>query len=138
MYADHFYEELLSRVLREELIIVNKHLPYKRVSLCKLLEMPIPYYTTRDGSISIVDRRELEYLRQVAGDKACELYIPIVIEYSPSMGESTYIIRDRVASEVIAKILGIKYSGEALVIYRPHLIEIRSRLRTTSTIVFTP
>jgi len=136
--SDSFYEDLVTRVLQKELLIVNKHLPYKRVNLCDLLSMDVPRYVSRDGSINLVDPRELRYLKEVAGKDACKLYIPIVIEYSSALGEATYVVRDETASRVLAKILGVKHEGGALIIYRPQLYEIRSRLRTTTTIVFIP
>jgi len=138
VYSDNFYEDLITRALRKELLIVNRHLPYKRISLCDLLAMDIPRYVSRDGSVNLVDPRELRYLKELAGDHACKLYIPIVIEYSPSLGEATYIVRDEIAARVLAKMLNIKYDGRTLIIYRPQLYEIRSRLRTTTTTVFIP
>lgn len=137
-FKDDFYEDLVARVLQKELVVVNKHLPYKRVNLCELLSMETPFYVSRDGGKNLVDPRELHYLREIAGEDACKLYIPIVIEYNSSLGEATYVIRDRIASKIIAKILGLKYEGKALIIYRPQLYELRSRLRTTTTIVFLP
>ncbi len=132
------YDDILLRALREELRLVNKYLPYKRISLCRLIEMENPYIVSRDGAISLIDKRELMFLKNILGDKACELKIPIVIEYSPSMGEAAYIVRDETAARALSKILGIRYSGGELVIYRPQLYEIRVKLRTTTTIVFIP
>lgn len=135
---DLFFEDLITRVFQKELMIINKHLPYKRIDLCKLESMNIPHYVSRDGSINLIDPRELKYLHEMAGEDACKLHIPIVIEYSSSLGEGTYIVRDPIASRVLAKILGVEYRGGTLIIYRPQLYEIRSRLKTTTTIVFTP
>jgi len=135
---DYYYKDLVSRVLREELVLVNKHIPYKRYSLCDLLAMSIPHYVSRDGNTYLVDPRELDLLKQIAGEDACKLYIPIIIEYKPSLGEGTYVIRDPVASRIISKFLDVEYSGSELIIYRSQLNSIRNRLRTTTTIVFTP
>ncbi len=130
-------DELLLRALRDELRIINKHLVYERKSLCDLLRMDIPYFILRDGSISIIDRRELELLRSLASNP-CRLKLPIIIEYEPSLGEATYVIRDEEATKTIAKLLDMKSPKTPLFIYRPQLYIIRSKLRTTTTIVFIP
>ena len=135
--SDEFFDEILVRALREELRLINKYLPYKRVDLCSLLSMDTPYIVSRDGSMSLIDKRELVFLKDVLGSDACKLYIPIVIEYSPSMGESTYVVRDEIASKALSKILGVDFHTP-LILYRPQLYEIRLKLRTTTTIVFIP
>lgn len=136
--SNEYYRDIVERALKEELVIVNKHLPYKRISLCELLEMQFPHYVSRDGSLNLIDRRELEMLKSIMdkGDE-CSLYLPIIIEYKPSLGEGVYTIRDRVASMVVSKMLGLEWR-EQLVIYRPQLLELRSKLKTTTTIIFLP
>lgn len=100
--------------------------------------METPYIVLRDGSIHLIDPEELELLREILGDKACELKIPIIIEAKPSIGEGTFIIADSVASEAVSKLLDIDYEGGKLIIYRPQVYELRLKLRTTTTIVFMP
>ena len=123
---DAYFEDLVTRVLTRELRIVNRHLPYKRVSLCDLEKMDIPYIVLRDGTAHLIDPRELEYLSNLLGKDKCKLLLPIIIEARQSLGEGTYIVRDRVAKRVIAEILGVEYEEEKpLIIYRPHLYKIR-------------
>lgn len=136
---DEYFRDIVEKALREELVIVNKHIPYRRPSLCELLEMKIPHYVTRDGSVSLIDPRELELIKNlIGGENLCNLYLPIVIEYKPSLGEGTYIVRDRFGSHVLSKLLGLTPSSGELIIYRPQLYEIRSKLKTTTTIIFLP
>jgi len=132
-------DDLILRALQDELRIINKHIPYKRVSLCDLIERDPPYIILRDGTTHLIDKRELQLLADILGEKACSLKIPIIIESSPSLGEGVYRIRDPVAALGVAKVLGMDYSGEGeLIFYRPQLYELRTRLRTTTTIIFTP
>jgi len=135
---DSYLEDLLERALREELVLVNKHIPYRRHTLCELLSMEIPYYVSRDGGIYLIDPRELALLKELAGDDSCNLYLPIIIEYTPSLGESAYVIKEPAACRVIAKLLGLNYSGGSLVIYRSQVNALRLKLRTTTSIVFIP
>ncbi len=101
--------------------------------------MDIPYIVLRDGTAHLIDPRELEYLSNLLGKDKCKLLLPIIIEARQSLGEGTYIVRDRVAKRVIAEILGVEYEEEKpLIIYRPHLYKIREVLPTTTTIIFSP
>lgn len=117
---------------------MNKHLPYKRVGLCELLSTETPYIVLRDGSIHLIDPEELKLLREILGEKACELKIPIIIEAKPGIGGGAFIVTDPIASEAISKLIGINHEGEKLIIYRPQVYELRLKLRTTTTIVFMP
>jgi len=112
MSFNHEYDELILRVLRDELRLINKHLPYRRANLCDLLKMSPPYIVLRDGTTHLIDKRELELLAKTLGEKACKLQIPIIIESSPSLGEGVYRIRDPVAALAVAKILGLEYDGK--------------------------
>jgi len=138
LVSNDYYRDLVETALSEELKIINKHLPYKRIGLCELLSMENPHIILRDGSINLVDRRELELLRNLLGDDACSLYIPIIIEYHPSLGEGVYVIKDNLGAVALSKLLSVEYRGSPIYIYRPQLFEIRSVLRTTTTIVFIP
>ncbi|MCD6195578.1 MAG: DUF61 family protein [Staphylothermus sp.] len=130
-------KDLFNKLISVELRLINKHLPYKRVSLCDLLKMDIPYIVLRDGTVHLIDKEELLYLSKLLGEEACKLKIPIIIETAPSIGEGAYIVRDHLAKKVIATILGIDYIlDKPLVIYRPQLYIIREKLRTTTTILF--
>ena len=130
-------EDIFNRLISIELRLINKHLPYRRIGLCDLLKMDIPYIVLRDGTIHLIDKEELLYLSRLLGDKACMLKIPIIIETAPSIGEGVYIIREHLAKKVIARILEIDHPEEKpLIIYRPQLYIVREKLRTTTTILF--
>ncbi len=139
MSLDPDLDNMVLKALKDELRIINKHMPYRRISLCDLIDMNPPYIVLRDGTTHLIDKRELQLLRDILGDKACLIKIPIIIESSPSLGEGVYRIRDPVAALAVAKILGLDYSGKGeLIFYRPQLYELRTRLRTTTTIIFNP
>jgi uncharacterized protein (UPF0216 family) len=122
-----------------ELRLINKHLPYRRIGLCELLKMEIPYLVLRDGTIHLIDREELLLLKDLLGDDACKLRIPIIIETAPSLGEGTFIVRDPIAIKALSRLLEINIpQGEKLIIYRPQLYVIREKLPTTTTILFRP
>nr|WP_148677206.1 DUF61 family protein [Staphylothermus hellenicus] len=135
--SDHF-NDLIMRALSEELRIVNKHLVYRKKSLCDLLSMDIPYLVLRDGSKSLVDRRELILLKNLVEGDPCKLMLPIIIEYNPSLGKSAYVVRDEIAAKALSKLLSLKYENGPLILYRPQLYMVRLKLRTVTTIIFIP
>jgi len=58
------------------------------------------------------------------------------VEYIPQ-GEGLYVVKDPVEARVVARVLGL--GGEApLVLYRSTALELRRRLRTTSTVLLSP
>lgn len=126
----------LEEYLREELRIVNMHLPYTRKPLSKLLEEDFPHVVLRDGSLHYFKRKELRLLAQILpSNRWNELRLPILIEIAPEYGEGAAVIKDRVEAEVVAKILGIKVQVP-LIIYRPQVLLLRRKLPTTTQYVF--
>lgn len=126
----------LEEYLREELRIVNMHLPYTRKPLSKLLEEDFPHVVLRDGSLHYFKRKELRLLAQILpSNRWNELRLPILIEIAPEYGEGAAVIKDRVEAEVVAKILGIELQVP-LVIYRPQVLLLRRKLPTTTQYVF--
>lgn len=133
------YNDYIERFLHEELRIVNKHLPYRQVTLKEIAEMEIPYIVLRDGTKHLIKQKEIELLKNIVPkDKWDQLKIPIIIEARLSLGEHVYLVRDPVAAYVISKILNKKDYSVPLTIYGSELVVVRRILRTTSTIVFYP
>lgn len=133
------YNDYIEDLLRKELKIVNKHLPYERPSLEELLRKDVPYVVLRDGSIHLFKKNELFLLSSITPrEKWSQLRLPIIIEANLSLGEQVFIVRDPIAAHVLATILGRKEYGTPLIIYGSELPLIRKKLRTTTTIVFLP
>ncbi|MGB9826939.1 MAG: DUF61 family protein [Thermosphaera sp.] len=131
-------QDALTRYLEGELRLVNKHVPYKRKKLCELLGEPIPYIVLRDGSIHVFDPEELKRLKQVLRDKACDLSLPIIIEYVPSDQEGFYVVNGALEVEAVSKVLECEGKEGQLILYRPQIIELRRKLRTSTTILIKP
>ncbi|WFO75504.1 DUF61 family protein [Desulfurococcaceae archaeon MEX13E-LK6-19] len=131
--------DYIDKLLREELRIVNKHLPYKRISLEELLKEDIPHIVLRDGSVHLFKKEELTLLSNIIPkEKWSELKLPIIIEANLSLGEHIYVVREPIAAYAIAKILEKEDYRIPLIIYGKELPIIRKKLRTTTTIVFLP
>jgi len=126
----------IEEYLKEELRIVNIHLPYMRKTLSELLREEFPHVVLRDGSLHYFKRRELELLAQLLPiSKWSKLRLPILIEITPEYGEGVAVIKDYVEAEVVAKLLDIDLRVP-LIIYRPQILILRRRLPTTTQYVF--
>ncbi len=134
--------EKLSKIeeyLEKELRIVNKHLPYRRVALSELLEQEFPHVVLRDGTLHYFKRRELEYLASIIPrEEWSKLYLPIIIEIRPELGEGVGVIRGEVEVKIVSKILNININRKAkqLIIYRPQIMLLRQILPTTTQYAF--
>lgn len=126
----------IEEYLREELRIVNIHLPYARKTLSELLKEEFPHVILRDGSFHYFKRSELELLAQLLPtSKWDRLRLPILIEITPEYGEGAAVIKDDIEAEVVAKLLGIDLRVP-LIIYRPQISILRRRLPTATQYVF--
>lgn len=134
--------EKLSKIeeyLEKELRIVNKHLPYRRVALSELLEQEFPHVVSRDGTLHYFKRRELEYLASIIPrEEWSKLYLPIIIEIRPELGEGVGVIRGEVEVKIVSRILNININKKAkqLIIYRPQIMLLRQILPTTTQYAF--
>ncbi len=131
--------DVIERLLIEELRISNRYLPVRRVPLSKLLEMEFPHVVLRDGTLHFFRRKELEeLLKYVENDEVEKLELPIIIVMRPDIGEGVSVVEDEIAARVIARVLGIRYEGGALYLYRPHVAMLRERFDTVFQIVVSP
>lgn len=131
--------EDIEKLLVDELKIVNKHLPHQKINLCTALKLEKPEIILRDGSIHRFDRKELNLIREILGEKACNIDVPIIIYYHYSFGKNIYEVNGKVEIELINKLLEKQtIINDKLYLSRPEIIHIRMVLRTTTTIAFIP
>ncbi len=135
------YERLLQESLKNELKIVNAHLPSRQQPLSDLLAEDYPHVVCKDGSSHLFRRRELKYLAEGldAGEQKA-LLLPILIEVSVGRGEMAVICAGGVEAKVIARVLDMELTPREgrITIYKPQLAVIRKQLRTTTQYVFPP
>ncbi|MEM2025569.1 MAG: DUF61 family protein [Desulfurococcaceae archaeon] len=128
--------EIIDAFLREELRVANRHIPSKRISICELINMEVPYVITSAGDLHVFDYREINLISTLSNNN-CELKLPILVEFVPE-GEGIYVVRNPLEAKIVAKVLGLERSSAPLILYRPSVFELRRKLRTTSTILLSP
>ena len=71
------YERMLQEYLRNELRVLNAHLPRSQEPLSDLLCEEYPHVVCNDGSIHVFKRKELGYLASLIGsDEQEALLLP--------------------------------------------------------------
>lgn len=128
--------DYIESFLREELRLVNRHAPRSRISICELLEQEVPHVLTHNGSVHMMNPKEIVLLSELSG-KDCNLKLPIILEYVP-VGEGLYTVEDPVASALLARLLSLPSYTTPLQLHRPQVLEIRRVLRTTTVILISP
>ena len=136
-------ERMLQEYLRDELRVINAHLPLKQKPLSDLLHEEYPHVVCNDGSTHLFKRRELEYLASlIDSDEQQTLLLPMLVEPSSEQGEATIILREGegVEEKLISKILDMPVTRKQtrITIYRPQLALLRTKLKTTTQYVFSP
>ena len=135
------YQRILQESLKDELRVLNAHLPREQKSLTDLLAEKYPNVACNDGSTHLFKRKELEYLADmIEVDEQEALLLPILIGVKPGQGEMSIICRGEVEEKVISKVLDMPVTSKQkrIRIYKPQLALIRERLRTTTQYLFSP
>lgn len=96
--------EKVDRIIQMEIGRINSHLPKARKSLCELLKEDSPSIELRDGSLHYFRRSELEFLKTLAGEEACLVKLPIILELS-TLDRGYFVVRGRGEVRVIKKLL---------------------------------
>ncbi len=127
----------MDRLIKLELGKLNAHLPERRMSLEEALSIPQARLPTKDGGICIFKREELELLNKILleGDSD-KLLLPIFVWMVSKLGRGVARISGEVEVRVANHVLGKERKGDELIIYRPEVAVLRSRLPTTTQYLF--
>jgi hypothetical protein len=132
---------MIQEYLRDELRVLNAHLPRKQKSLAELLREEYPHVACNDGSTHLFKRKELEYLASLIDtDKQEALLLPMLVELGQNQAEAVVICVGEITEEVISKVLAmpIRCEQKRIAIYKPQLALLRKKLKTTTQYVFSP
>lgn len=123
------------KLVKKQILILNKHLPRKRKFLEELLKEEKPHVIGADGTRHRFKREELEKISEIIGvSNWNKLKLPIYIEIDSNASGSR--VTGRYELEIICKILEIENYGSELYIYRADLKKLRSILPTTTQYIF--
>ncbi|MEO3993305.1 MAG: DUF61 family protein [Desulfurococcaceae archaeon TW002] len=133
MSEDRILEYLLERELR----VVNSYVAVKRKTLTELLKEDYPHVLTLSGDVHMFRKSELMLAKEVMGEDAEKLMLPIYVELIPAQTITTGVVREETATKLISALLGINYSTP-LYVYPVQLAELRRKIGTLIQYVVSP
>jgi uncharacterized protein len=123
------------KLVKKQILILNKHLPRKRKFLEELLKEDKPHVIGADGTRHRFKKEELERISGIIGESNFhKLKLPIYIEIDSNASGSR--ITGKFESEVVCKILEMDNCKTEMYIYRADLKKLRSILPTTTQYIF--
>jgi uncharacterized protein (UPF0216 family) len=133
------YQRILQEYLKDELRVLNAHLPCTQKPLSELLGEEYPNVACNDGTTHLFKRKELEYLAGMT-DADEILLLPMLIEVHPGQNEMAIICQGDVEKKIISKILDmpVTIKQNRITIYKPQLALLRKPLKTTTQYLFSP
>jgi uncharacterized protein (UPF0216 family) len=135
------YQRILQEYLKDELRVLNAHLPCTQKPLSELLGEEYPNVACNDGTTHLFKRKELEYLAGMTdADEQQILLLPMLIEVHPGQNEMAIICQGDVEKKIISKILDmpVTIKQNRITIYKPQLALLRKPLKTTTQYLFSP
>jgi uncharacterized protein (UPF0216 family) len=132
MFNDTSLQRLLSTM--------NGHIPTTRRSVSALLDDPDPSYQSKDGKTYKMAKKEIEQVAALLSPwELGRLKLPIVLMsdtgYEMSVWKSNGVFETKVISNIIRR---EPEREDMVLVYYPHLVEIRRRMPTTVTVMYAP
>lgn len=130
-------DKTLEHLLERELRVVNSYVATKRKTLTELLREDYPHVLTLSGDIHMFRKSELMLAKEVVGEDAEKLMLPIYIELIPAQTITTGVVREEVATKLISTLLGVNHATP-LYVYPIQLAELRRKIGTLIQYVVSP
>lgn len=130
-------DKTLEYLLERELRVVNSYIAIKRKTLTELLREDYPHVLTLSGDIHMFRKSELMLAKEVVGEDAEKLMLPIYIELIPAQAITTGVVREEVATKLISALLGVNHAIP-LYVYPVQLAELRRKIGTLIQYVVSP
>ena len=123
------------RLVKKQILSLNKHLPRKRKFLDELLLEERPHVVGGDNSRHRFKREELRRISEIIGESEHHLLrLPIYIEIDSNASGSR--ISGRLENKVICNVLKIKDCNAERYLYRKDIKILRKELPTTTQYIF--
>jgi uncharacterized protein len=123
------------RLVKKQILTLNKHLPRQRKFLDELLLEERPHVLGADGSRHRFKKVELKEISEIVGNANFHsIKLPIYIEIDSNASGSR--ISGKFETEIVCHMLDIKNCNKEIYLYRNDLKTLRKKLPTTTQYIF--
>jgi uncharacterized protein len=123
------------RLVKKQILSLNRHLPRKRKFLDELLKEEKPHVVGADGIRHRFKKVELNLIKEILSESELHLLkLPIYIEMDSNAAGSK--ISGKLENKVICKILDIPECSNETYLYRHDMKTLRKELPTTTQYIF--
>lgn len=123
------------RLLKKQIISLNRHLPRQRKSLKELLEEDRPHVVGADGTRHRFKTAELQRIAKIIPKEEHNLLkLPIYLEIESQTSGAK--ISGKQELKIVREILGVEDGRSEMYIYRPDVKTIRKELPTATQYIF--
>ena len=123
------------RLVKKQILSLNKHLPRQRKFLDELLHEEKPHVLGADGTRHRFKKDELKKLSKILGENEHHLLkLPIYIEIDSNASGSR--ISGKLETKVICSVLEIEECSYEIYLYRKDIKMLRKELPTTTQYIF--
>jgi uncharacterized protein (UPF0216 family) len=123
------------RLVKKQILSLNRHLPRQRKSLDELLLDERPHVSGADGTRHRFKKDELKKISKILDVSEHHLLkLPIYIEIDSTASGSR--ISGRFENKVICKVLDLENCGNEIYLYRHDIKMLRKELPTTTQYIF--
>jgi hypothetical protein len=127
--------ERADRLLKKQIITLNRHIPRKRKTLQELLKEEKPHVLGADGTRHRFHKAELDKLAEIIPESEHDLIkLPFYIEIDATISGAR--ITGKQECRVLEQILSVECDDNEIFIYRPYIRILRKELPTTSQYIF--
>ena len=128
------------RAMQSLLSSMNAHVPSKRASLADLLDLQHPYYEAKDGTRYELDPKELRLIASTIDPWDIDrLKIPLLLVTDTSYEQGQWKVMGKLEVRVISKLIGREPDKpDEILVFYPHLKELRKLLPTTLLVMYMP
>ena len=123
------------RLVKKQILSLNKHLPRQRKFLDELLQEERPHVVGADGTRHRFKKDELKKLSEILDKSEHHLLkLPLYIEIDSTAAGSR--ISGKFENKIICGVLDIKDCGNETYLYKPDIKILRKELPTTTQYIF--
>ncbi|MBM4241967.1 MAG: DUF61 family protein [Euryarchaeota archaeon] len=125
------------RILKKQILSLNRHVPTKRKTLTELLKEEKPHVIGSDGTRHRFRRDELIKLSEMIPESEYSgLKLPIYIEVKSTTSPAR--VSGKLECEIVSKILDteLEFHDNQIFLYKPYLKILRNFLPTTTQYLF--